>query len=98
MQATEGAKREKFEKEIRTLNDWAAAGAKDGEECGWLCGEAGGYEMTLADIAYFPFMERIDATLKTFKVRAGSPGHGVLIFSVSRGMRRLLAARRRRVP
>lgn len=58
------AKREKFEKELRLLNDWAAAGAEDDEECGWLCGEA----MTLADIAYFPFLERIDATLQPFKV------------------------------
>ncbi|CAN0405950.1 unnamed protein product [Ascophyllum nodosum] len=63
----EAAKREKFEKELRALNDWAAAGAGDGEDCGWLCGDVGEGRMTLADVAYFPFLERIDSTLKPFK-------------------------------
>lgn len=60
--------REKFEKEIRVLDEWAAAGAGDGEVCGWLCGETGGNRMTLADIAYFPFLERVEASLQRFKV------------------------------
>lgn len=64
-QAQEAEKREKFEKELKTLNDFAAAGATEGEACGWLCGET----MTLADVSYFPFLERIDATLSPFKVR-----------------------------
>lgn len=50
------------------LNEWAVDGARDGEECEWLCGEAGDGHMTLADTAYFPFLERIDATLEKFKV------------------------------
>ncbi|CAM9470422.1 unnamed protein product [Scytosiphon promiscuus] len=62
-EAQEAEKREKFEKELKALNDFAAAGAGEGEACGWLCGET----MTLADAAYFPFLERIDATLSPFK-------------------------------
>lgn len=68
-QESEASKREKFEKELKMLNEWAATGAEDGEACGWLCEGAGEGRMTLADIAYFPFLERIDATLEKFKVR-----------------------------
>eukprot|EP00903_Cladosiphon_okamuranus_P011550 g10873.t1 len=60
-------KREKLEKELKALDAWAAAGAGEGEVCGWLCGEVGEGRMTLADIAYFPFLERISATLKPYK-------------------------------
>lgn len=67
-QEEEAAKREKFEKELKALDGFAAAAASTGEACGWLCGEAGEGRMTLADVAYFPFLERIDATLEKFKV------------------------------
>eukprot|EP00752_Nemacystus_decipiens_P016123 g14418.t1 len=63
----EEEKRAKLEKELKALEAWAAEGAKEGETCGWLCGEAGEGRMTLADIAYFPFLERISATLKPYK-------------------------------
>nr|WEU39136.1 glutathione S-transferase [Saccharina japonica] len=63
----EEGKREKFVKELKALDGWAADAAGEGEECGWLCGAAGEGCMTLADISYFPFLERIDATLKPFK-------------------------------
>eukprot|EP00904_Undaria_pinnatifida_P013553 jgi/Undpi1/9328/HiC_scaffold_26.g11786.m1 len=63
----EEGKREKFVKELRALDGWAKAAAEDGEACGWLCGEEGKGCMTLADISYFPFLERIDATIKPFK-------------------------------
>lgn len=68
MQEQEADKREKFEKELRTLDGWAAAAAGDGEICGFLCGDAANGHMTLADIAYFPFLERIEATLEPIKV------------------------------
>ncbi|CAM9243640.1 unnamed protein product [Ectocarpus sp. 6 AP-2014] len=63
----EAEKREKLEKELKALDAWAAASAGEGEACGWLCGEAGEGRMTLADVAYFPFLERIAATLEPFK-------------------------------
>ncbi|CAM9822839.1 unnamed protein product [Pylaiella littoralis] len=63
----EHEKRQKFEKELKAVDAWAAAASGEGEACGWLCGEAGEGCMTLADIAYFPFLERIDATLEPFK-------------------------------
>lgn len=53
---------------MKVLDGFAAEGADDDEACGWLCGKAGDGEMTLADVAYFPFLERIDATLEKFKV------------------------------
>ncbi|CAM9946832.1 unnamed protein product [Discosporangium mesarthrocarpum] len=65
-QKQEATLRESFEKEIRMLDEYAAKSEKEGGK-GWLCGKAGGGCMTLADIAYLPFMERIDATLKPFK-------------------------------
>lgn len=67
-QEQEAEKREKLEKELKALDAWAAASAGEGEACGWLCGEAGEGRMTLADVAYFPFLERIAATLEPFKV------------------------------
>lgn len=67
-QEQEADKREKFEKELRALEGFASAAAGEGEVCGFLCGDAAEGRMTLADIAYFPFLERIDATLKPFKV------------------------------
>lgn len=86
LQEQETEKREKFEKELRALDDWAAAAAQGGETCGWLCGEAGEGRMTLADVAYFPFLERIDATLKPFKV-----GHWKISMSHVMISRRLAA-------
>ena len=68
MQEQEEAKRENFVKELRAVDGWAADAAGEGEACGWLCGAAGDGCMTLADISYFPFLERIDATVKPFKV------------------------------
>lgn len=67
-QEHEEVKYDKFLNELRALDGWAKASAGEGEECGWLCGEDGKGCMTLADISYFPFLERIDATIKTFKV------------------------------
>eukprot|EP00904_Undaria_pinnatifida_P013556 jgi/Undpi1/9330/HiC_scaffold_26.g11788.m1 len=66
-QEHEEVKYDKFLNELRALDGWAKASAGEGEECGWLCGEDGKGCMTLADISYFPFLERIDATIKTFK-------------------------------
>lgn len=57
------------------MDGFAFAAAGDGENCGFLCGDAAEGRMTLADVAYFPFLERIDATLKTFKV-----GRSMLVF------------------
>lgn len=68
LQDQEAEKREKVEKELKALDGLAAAAAGEGEACGWLCGDAGEGRMTLADIAYFPFLERIDATIEPFKV------------------------------
>ena len=68
MQDQEEKKREKLVNELRALDGWAADAAGEKEACGWLCGAAGNGSMTLADISYFPFLERIDATMKYFKV------------------------------
>ncbi|CAM9437007.1 unnamed protein product [Choristocarpus tenellus] len=59
--------RESLEKELRVLDQYAAKSVEEGGK-GWLCGKAGLGCMTLADMAYFPFMERISATLKPYKV------------------------------
>lgn len=69
LQEQEETKRKKFEKELKVLDDFAAAAGGEGEAAGWLCGKAGEGRMTLADVAYLPFIERIDATLEKLKAR-----------------------------
>lgn len=78
-QDQEHEKRQKLEKELKAVDAWAAAASGEGEACGWLCGEAGEGCMTLADIAYFPFLERIDATLEPFKVGVVTCRSGIVV-------------------